>query len=55
MKILSEEKIKDCLHIKIFMKLKSFITLNEMNNVMKVSSADMQWIVEKLMYIVCNT
>jgi len=53
--ILSEEEMKNCSHIEIFMKSESFITLNEMNNVMKASSTNMQWIVEKLMYIVYNT
>jgi len=54
-KVLLEEKIKNYLHIKIFMKSESFITLNKMNNVMKANSVNMQWIVEKLIYIACNT
>jgi len=55
MKILLEEEIRDCLHIEIFMKSKLFITLNKTDNVMKASLVNMQWIVEKLMYIACDT
>jgi len=43
-KVLIEKKMKDCLHIEILMKLKLFITLNEINNVMKVSTINMQQI-----------
>jgi len=55
MKVLLEEEMRDCLHVEILIKLRLFITLDETDNVMKASWADMQWIVEKLMYIVCNT
>jgi hypothetical protein len=55
MKILSEKKMQNCSAVEVSMKLKSYITLNEMNNVMKVSSVNLQWIVEKLMYIACET
>jgi len=37
------------------MKSKSYVTLNESNNAMKVSTVNLQWIVKKLMYIVCET
>ena len=42
MKVLSKKEMKNCLYVEIFIKSKSFITLNEMNNVMKASSANMQ-------------
>jgi len=47
--------MKNYSYVEIFMKSESFITLNKINNIIKASSTDMQWIVEKLMYIVCNT
>jgi hypothetical protein len=37
------------------MKLRSYVTLNKSDNIMKASSAELQWIVEKLMYIACDT
>jgi hypothetical protein len=54
MKILSEEEMWNCSAVEVSMKL-NCITLNESNNVMKASSAELQWIVEKLMYIACDT
>jgi len=37
------------------MKSELYITLNESDNAIKVSTVNLQWIVEKLMYIVCET
>jgi len=53
--VLSEEKIKNCSVIEISMKSELYVTLNELNNTMKVSSINIQQIIEKLMYIACNT
>ncbi len=55
MKVLSEEKMQNCLVVKILMKLRLYIILNESDDIMKVSSAELQQIVEKLMYIICKT
>ncbi len=55
MKVLSEEEMQNCLVVEILMKLRLYIILNELNNVMKVSSIKLQQIVEKLIYIVCET
>ena len=55
MKVLSEEEMRDCSAVKVSMKSESYITLDKSNNAMKVSTADLQWIIEKLMYIVCKT
>jgi len=55
MKVLLEEKMKNYSHIKIFIKSKSFIILNKINNIMKTNLTNIQQIVEKLMYIACNT
>jgi hypothetical protein len=46
MKILSEEEMQNCSAVKVLMKLRLYITLNKINNLMKVSSTDLQWIVE---------
>jgi len=40
-KVLFREKMKNYLHVEIFMKSELFITLDEMNNVMTAISADM--------------
>ncbi len=55
MKVLSEEEIQNYLIIKVLIKSELYIMLNELNNVIKASSAELQWVVEKLMYIVCKT
>ncbi len=55
MKVLSEEKMWNCLAVKVLIKLRLYIILNESDNVMKASSVKLQWVVEKLMYIVCET
>jgi len=41
--------------MKVSMKSELYITLDKSNNVMKVSTVNLQQIVEKLMYIVCET
>ncbi len=55
MKVLSEKEMQDCLVIKVLMKLRLYVMLNESDNVMKISSVELQWVVEKLMYIICET
>jgi len=55
MKILSEEEMQNCSVIKKSMKLRLYVILNELNNVMKISSIKLQQVIEKLMYIVCET
>ncbi len=42
MKVLSEKEMQDCLAVKVFMKLRLYVTLNESNNVMKISSVELQ-------------
>jgi len=41
--------------MKISMKFKLYVTLNKLNNAMKVSTVNLQQIVKKLMYIACET
>jgi len=41
--------------VKVSMKSESYIILDKLNDAMKVSTADLQQIVEKLMYIACKT
>jgi len=48
MKVLLEKEMRDCLHVEILMKSKLFIILDKLNNAMKVSTVNLQWIVEKL-------
>jgi len=55
MKILSEEKMWNCSAVKVLMKLRLYVILNEIDDARKVSLIDLQQIVEKLMYIACNT
>jgi len=55
MKVLSEEKMQNCSAVKVSMKSESYITLDKSNNAMKVSTVNLQQIVEKLMYIACET
>jgi len=47
--------MQNCSAIKVSMKSESYVTLNKSNIVMKVSTVNLQWIVEKLMYITCKT
>ena len=47
--------MRNCSTVKISMKSELYVTLNKSNNTMKVSTADLQQIVEKLMYIACET
>ena len=42
MKVLLEEEMQNCSVIKVLMKLKLYITLNELNNIMKASSTELQ-------------
>jgi len=37
------------------MKSESYITLDKLNNAIKVSTVNLQQLVEKLMYIACKT
>jgi len=55
MKVLSEEEMQNCLAIKVLMKSESYITLDKSNNAMKVSTVNLQQIIEKLIYIACET
>ncbi len=55
MKVLSEEKMQNCSAVKVLMKLRLYVILNESDNAIKVSSVKLQWIIEKSMYIVCKT
>ena len=42
MKVLSKEKMQNCSAVKVLMKLELYIILNELNNIIKVSSAELQ-------------
>jgi len=53
--VLSEEEMQNYLVVKVLMKLRLYIILNESDNIIKASSTELQWVVEKLMYIVCKT
>ena len=53
--ILQKEEMQDCSSVKILMKLKSFITLNEAGDSDEASLKNLQQIVKKLMYIACST
>jgi len=55
MKVLSEEEIQNCSAVKVSMKFELYVTLNELNNAMKVSTVNLQQIVKKLIYITCKT
>ena len=55
MKVLLKEEMKDCSAVKVSMKSESYVMLNESDDAMKVSTVNLQWIVEKLMYIACET
>ena len=55
MKVLLKKEMQNCLILEVSMKLRSYVMLNESDNVMKTSSAELQWVIEKLMYIVCET
>ena len=41
MKVLSEEEMQNYSVIKVLMKLKSYVMLNELDNVMKTSSIEL--------------
>jgi len=47
--------MKDCSTVKVLMKFELYVTFNKSNNAMKVSTVNLQQIIEKLMYIVCET
>jgi len=47
--------MQNCSAVKVSMKFELYVTLDKSNNAMKVSTVNLQWIVEKLMYIVCKT
>ena len=53
--VLLEEEMRDCSAVKISMKFELYVTLNKSDNAIKVSTVNLQWIVEKLMYIACKT
>jgi len=55
MKVLLEEEMQDCSAIKVSMKSELYIILNESDDAIKVSTVNLQQIVEKLMYITCKT
>ena len=55
MKVLSKEEMQNCSAVEVLMKLRLYVILNESNNTIEVSSAELQWVIEKLMYIVCKT
>jgi len=55
MKVLSEEEMQNCSAVKVLMKSELYVTLDKLDNAMKVSTVNLQWIVEKLMYIACKT
>ena len=55
MKVLSKEKMQNYSVIKVLMKLRSYVILNKLNDVIKANSIELQQVVEKLMYIVCET
>ena len=55
MKVLSEKEMQICSAVKVSMKFELYVILNKSNNAMKVSTVDLQQIVEKLMYIACKT
>jgi hypothetical protein len=42
MKILSEEEMQNCSAVEVSMKLRSYVTLNKSDNIMKASSAELQ-------------
>jgi len=54
MKVLSEKEMKNCSTLKVSMKFQLNITHNKSNNAMKVSTVNLQQIIEKLMYIACK-
>ena len=47
--------MQDCSPVEVLMKLRSFITLNEVGDSDEASLKNLQQIVEKLMYITCST
>jgi hypothetical protein len=46
MKILSKEKMQNCSVVEVSMKLRSYVTLNESDNIIKANSVKLQQIVE---------
>jgi len=47
--------MQNCSAVKVSMKFELYVTLDKLNNAMKVSTVNLQQIVEKLMYIACET
>lgn len=47
--------MQNCFIAEVLMKSESYIMLNKQNDTIKINSTDLQYIVEKLMYIVCDT
>ena len=53
--VLQEEGMQNCSPVKILIKLRLFITLNEAGDSDEVSLKNLQQIIKKLMYIACST
>ena len=53
--VLQEEGMQDCSPVEVSIKLKSFIILNEAGDSDEASLKNLQYFVEKLMYITCST
>ena len=47
--------MQNCSAVKVSMKSELYVTLNKSNDAMNVSTVNLQQIVEKLMYIACET